>query len=44
MTDGKFLAEDKSAPAGQEIVTELLERCLMWSKIVLERYKETPMP
>ena len=37
MVDGKFLAED-STPAGQDIVVGLLERCLLWSEIVLKRY------
>lgn len=37
MKDGKFLAEDGSVPEGQEIVVALLERCLLWSQIVLER-------
>lgn len=38
MVNGKFLAEDSTAPAGQDIVIGLLERCLMWSEIVLRRY------
>ena len=38
MTNGKFLAEDNSVPAGQEIVTELLNRCLKWAEIVLTRF------
>lgn len=37
MVDGKFLAEDSTAPAGQTIVSELLGRCLLWSDIVLTR-------
>lgn len=37
MVDGKFLAEDSTAPAGQEIVAELLDRCFLWSGIVLTR-------
>ena len=37
MVDGKFLAEDSSTPVGQEIVTGLLDRCFMWTGIVLER-------
>ena len=37
MVNGKFLAEDSTAPAGQDIVIALLERCLMWSEIVLKR-------
>ena len=38
MVDGKFLAEDSTAPAGQDIVIGLLERCFLWSEIVLKRY------
>ena len=38
MVDGKFLAEDGTAPAGQAIVVGLLDRCLLWSDIVLTRY------
>ncbi len=38
MVDGKFLAEDSTAPAGQDIVKGLLERCFLWSEIVLKRY------
>ena len=37
MVDGKFLAEDSTAPAGQAIVAELLDRCFLWSGIVLAR-------
>ncbi|KAF6224073.1 hypothetical protein HO133_010647 [Letharia lupina] len=37
MVDGKFLAEDSTAPAGQAIVVELLDRCFLWSGIVLTR-------
>lgn len=37
MVDGKFLAEDSTAPAGQAIVAELLDRCFLWSGIVLDR-------
>ena len=37
MVDGKFLAKDSTAPAGQDIVIGLLERCLMWSELVLKR-------
>jgi len=37
MVDGKFLAEDSTAPAGQAIVAGLLDRCLLWSEIVLTR-------
>ena len=38
MVNGKFLAKDSTAPAGQDIVIGLLERCLMWSEIVLKRH------
>ena len=38
MVDGKFLAADSTAPAGQDIVVALLERCFLWSEIVLKRY------
>lgn len=37
MVDGKFLAENSTAPAGQHVPTELLNRCLRWSEIVLAR-------
>ena len=37
MVDGKFLARDSTAPAGQTIVAELLDRCFLWSGIVLTR-------
>ena len=37
MVDGKFLAEGSSTPAGQEIVIGLLDRCLLWSEIVISR-------
>lgn len=37
MVDGKFLAEDSTTPAEQHLATELLERCLKWSEIVLAR-------
>ena len=37
MVNGRFLAEDSTAPAGQEIVLGLLERCFLWSEIVLLR-------
>ncbi|KAL9073188.1 MAG: hypothetical protein Q9161_003020 [Pseudevernia consocians] len=37
MVDGKFLAKDSTAPAGQAIVAELLDRCFLWSGIVLTR-------
>ncbi|KAL8857336.1 MAG: hypothetical protein Q9178_006102 [Gyalolechia marmorata] len=37
MVDGKFLAENRTTPAGQGLATELLNRCLEWSEIVLSR-------
>ncbi|KAL8971379.1 MAG: hypothetical protein Q9183_001082 [Haloplaca sp. 2 TL-2023] len=37
MVNGKFLAEDSTTPAGQKIATDLLNRCLLWSEIVLAR-------
>ncbi|KAI4282974.1 MAG: hypothetical protein L6R38_002541 [Xanthoria sp. 2 TBL-2021] len=40
MVDGKFLVENKTTPAGQNVATELLNRCLKWSEIVLERQGE----
>jgi hypothetical protein len=36
--DGKFLGPDGSPAAGGDEVADLLERCLQWSDIVLERY------
>ncbi len=37
MVDGKFLAEDSTAPDGQAIVAKLLDRCVVWSELVLNR-------
>lgn len=37
MVDGKFMAENSTTPAGQNVATELLDRCLKWSEIVLSR-------
>ncbi|EEH37424.2 hypothetical protein PAAG_07842 [Paracoccidioides lutzii Pb01] len=37
MKDGNFLGPGGSIPAGQGIVKVLLERCLKWVEIVLER-------
>ncbi|KAL9108675.1 MAG: hypothetical protein Q9227_006621 [Pyrenula ochraceoflavens] len=37
MKDGHFLAEDNTVPSGQELVVGLLERCLKWCGIVLEK-------
>lgn len=34
---GQFLAEDGTAPEGQQIVGDLLARCLKWAEIVLDR-------
>lgn len=39
MVNGQFLGDDSSAPPGQDIVTDLLGRCYMWSNLVLERYR-----
>ena len=41
MVDGKFLGEDSTAPAGQGIVIGLLDRCFLWSDIVLTRFAES---
>ena len=40
MIDGKLLGTDSSRSAGQEIVAGLLSRCLLWSEIVLDRYRD----
>ncbi|MCJ1369505.1 hypothetical protein MMC20_000716 [Loxospora ochrophaea] len=40
MVDGMFLGSDNTAPSGQNIVGELLERCFRWSEIVLSRQGE----
>ncbi|KAL2051584.1 hypothetical protein ABVK25_008246 [Lepraria finkii] len=37
MVDGKFLGEDSTTPTGQTIVAGLLDRCFLWSDIVLTR-------
>ncbi|MCJ1340111.1 hypothetical protein MMC09_005405 [Bachmanniomyces sp. S44760] len=37
MVEGKFLGPDGKVPSGQEIVTELLRICKIWSGMVLER-------
>lgn len=37
MVDGNFVAQDGSVPEGQEVVKVLLDRCLRWADIVLER-------
>lgn len=36
--DGKFVAEDGTVPPGEAEISELYERCVQWSGIVLERY------
>ena len=38
MVNGQFLGSDGTAPSGQEIVVELLNRCLKWAEVVLSRY------
>ena len=35
--DGKFVAASGEVPAGNEETCELLEKCLKWSDMVLER-------
>ncbi|TVY15353.1 UPF0662 protein, partial [Lachnellula arida] len=40
--DGKFVAASGEAPAGNEDVVGLLEKCLDWSEIVLTRKGEMP--
>ena len=42
MVDGKFLGTSGTAPEGQDIVVGLLDRCLLWAEIVLERYGQLP--
>ena len=42
MVDGKFIGADGTVPPGQEIVDSLLDRCFLWSEIVLERYHDSP--
>ena len=37
MVDGKFISTDGSPSAGQDIVVGLLNRCILWSEIVLAR-------
>lgn len=44
MRDGDFVTSDGSIPQGQEIVKTLLDRCLKWSEIVLERLVEPGFP
>ena len=38
MVDGKFVMSDGSVPEGQDVVIDLLNRCLVWSDLVIERY------
>ena len=42
MVDGKFIGTNSTVPTGQEIVDVLLDRCFLWSEIVLERYYASP--
>lgn len=38
MKDGEFVGANGVPLAGQDAVKDLLERCLDWSNVVLERY------
>ena len=38
MKDGKFVAENGHIPENQEVVIALLQRCLKWADLVLEKY------
>lgn len=40
--DGNFVTAEGEIPAGNDIVCDLLNRCLMWADIVLERKGEFP--
>jgi hypothetical protein len=40
--DGKFVTASGEVPVGNEEVSELLRRCLLWSEIVLERKGDIP--
>ncbi|KAK2729598.1 hypothetical protein CKAH01_02572 [Colletotrichum kahawae] len=42
--DGKFVSDDGKVPAGSDEVADLLEKCLKWSEIVLERQGVIPEP
>ncbi|OLN86438.1 UPF0662 protein C30C2.08 [Colletotrichum chlorophyti] len=42
--DGKLLTEDGKVPAGSDELAALLEKCLEWSEVVLERKGEIPEP
>lgn len=35
--DGKFVTASGEVPAGNEETCELLNKCLLWSEIVLQR-------
>lgn len=35
--DGKFVADDGSEPPGSAEISELYNRCVKWSDLVLER-------
>ncbi|MCJ1289760.1 hypothetical protein MMC34_001293 [Xylographa carneopallida] len=37
MVDGKFLGKNSTVPQGQEIVGNLLHRCLVWADLCLEK-------
>ncbi len=39
--DGHFVNASGQIPAGDEEVSEILRRILMWAEIVLERYHES---
>ena len=43
MSNGKFIGKDNSILAGQEIVAELLNRCMKWAEIVLTRFDSLPL-
>ncbi|TDZ33492.1 UPF0662 protein [Colletotrichum spinosum] len=42
--DGKFVNDDGTVPAGSDEVSALLDKCLKWSEIVLERKGVIPEP
>lgn len=35
--DGNFVTEDGGVPAGNDIVNDVLARCLAWAEVSLER-------
>ncbi len=41
MVDGKFLSAGGIPLSDQDIVSGLLNRCVMWSEIVLDRYEHS---